>query len=65
MKNLNYSRKIDTLGRVVIPSKLRDIFGIQPGDEIEFFSIEVDGLRYLCIPCPHAAPSRDLEENSK
>lgn len=64
MRNLNYVRKVDTLGRVVIPSKLRDKFGIEAGDELEFYSTVVDGIRYLCFACPNAVPSRDLDEIS-
>lgn len=59
MKNLNQSRKIDTLGRLVIPSKLRDKFGIEPGDEMEFYSYFMDGVQYICIPCPHAPEPRE------
>ena len=63
MINLNANRKVDALGRIVIPSKLRDKFAIEPGDKVEFFSIYVDGVMYLCMACPHAAPPREEAEN--
>lgn len=59
MKNLNQSRKIDALGRLVIPSKLRDKFSIESGDEMKFYSYFVDGVQYICIPCPHAPEPRE------
>ena len=61
--NLNANRKVDALGRTVIPSKLRDKFAIEPGDKVEFFSTYVDGVMYLCMACPHAAPPREEAEN--
>ena len=63
MINLNANRKVDALGRIVIPSKLRDKFAIEPGDKVEFFSTYVDGVQYLCMACPHAAPPREEAEN--
>ena len=63
MINLNTNRKVDALGRIVIPSKLRDKFAIEPGDKVEFFSTYVDGVMYLCMACPHAAPPREEAEN--
>lgn len=63
MINLNANRKVNALGRIVIPSKLRDKFAIEPGDKVEFFSTYVDGVMYLCMACPHAAPPREETEN--
>ena len=63
MINLNANRKVDALGRIVIPSKLRDRFAIEPGDKVEFFSTYVNGVMYLCMACPHAAPPREETEN--
>jgi len=65
MKNLDQTRKVDPLGRIVIPSKLRDSFGIKAGDKMEFYATMVDGMRYLCIACPNATPSRDSDEISE
>ena len=35
----NTSRKLDSLGRVVIPKALRDKYGINENDEIYFYTI--------------------------
>jgi transcriptional pleiotropic regulator of transition state genes len=55
MKSTGVVRKIDELGRIVLPSELRRVFGIHEGDELE---ISVDGERVvlqkrhdLCVFC--------------
>lgn len=35
MKSLGMARKVDDLGRIVLPVELRRLFGIKPGDELE------------------------------
>ena len=35
MKSLGMARKVDDLGRIVLPVELRRLFGIRPGDELE------------------------------
>jgi len=35
MKSTGVVRKIDELGRIVLPSELRRVFGIHEGDELE------------------------------
>ena len=42
---------MDSSGRLVIPSKLRDELNIQTGDMFDFFVHEQDGKKYLCIEC--------------
>lgn len=37
MKSTGIVRRIDDLGRIVIPREMRKTLGIQPGDPIEFF----------------------------
>ena len=63
MINLNANRKVDALGRIVLPSKLRDKFAIESVYKVEFFSTYVDGVMYWCMACPHAAPPREETEN--
>ena len=40
LKKLNMSRKVDTLGRVVIPKSIRDELNIQVGEELEIAMID-------------------------
>ncbi len=44
MKSTGVVRKIDELGRIVLPSELRRVFGIREGDQLE---ISVDGERII------------------
>lgn len=47
---LNISKKIDGLGRVVIPKSVRDRFGIKDGDELEIAIVDGwIGLRKVAI----------------
>ena len=60
MKSTGVVRKIDELGRIVVPSEIRKVFGIREGDELE---ISVDGERVilqkrrdLCTFCGAESP---------
>ena len=50
--NAGIARKVDELGRIVLPVEMRRLFGIRPGDEME---ISVDGgaiqLRKVEVRC--------------
>ena len=61
MKSTGVVRKIDELGRVVLPSELRRVFGIREGDELE---ISVNGEQIilqkrqdLCLFCGAESPA--------
>ena len=46
---MNVSRKIDTLGRVVIPKGIRDTYKLNIGDEVYFSILNNDGQQYVGI----------------
>ena len=61
MKSTGVVRKIDELGRIVLPSEIRRVFGIHEGDELD---ISVDGERVilqkrldLCLFCAAENPA--------
>jgi AbrB family transcriptional regulator, transcriptional pleiotropic regulator of transition state genes len=65
MKSTGVVRKIDELGRIVLPSELRRVFAIHEGDELE---ISVEGERVilqkrhdLCTFCGADAPSVEFK----
>lgn len=64
-----YSRKLDTVGRLVIPSKLRKEMRLELGEEYPFYTcVDEHGQSWLCIPCPGVETEVDkakrvLEEN--
>ncbi len=49
MKETGYNRKLDTSGRIMIPSRLRDQLGLIPGQEYYFFTHEENGHHFICI----------------
>lgn len=51
MENTNCARKIDSIGRLTIPSKLREKLHLEEGKPYTFFTHEEDGKMYLCIEC--------------
>ena len=46
---MNVSRKIDTLGRGVIPKGIRDTYKLNIGDEVYFSILNNDGQQYVGI----------------
>jgi transcriptional pleiotropic regulator of transition state genes len=65
VKSTGVVRKIDELGRIVLPSELRRVFGIHEGDELE---ISVDGERVIlqkrqdvCVFCGADGPSVEFK----
>lgn len=51
METTEYSRKIDSCGRLVIPAKLREKLNIHEGENYDFSVAKIDGKTYLCIEC--------------
>ena len=52
MRATEYSRKLDSSGRLVIPSALRQVLDLRTGDVCFYHIHEEDGKTYLCIECP-------------
>ena len=66
MKSTGVVRKIDELGRIVLPSELRKVFGIREGDELEI-SVEEDRVilqkrQDLCMFCGAESPEITYRE---
>ena len=40
LKVVGTTRAIDTVGRVVIPKKIRNTFNLDVGDDVEFFTTD-------------------------
>lgn len=55
------SRRIDDLGRIVLPVELRRLYGIQPGDTLDI-SVEGDAilLRKLTAGCVFCGNDLDV-----
>lgn len=52
MKKTDFARCLDSVGRLVIPSKLRTQLNLENGYECAFYIHEINGETYLCIKCP-------------
>lgn len=53
MESTGYSRKLDSTGRLVIPTRLREQMGLIIGHEYSFYTLEDDnGRKFICIECP-------------
>ena len=66
MKSIGMARKVDDLGRIVLPIELRRQLGIRAGDELD---IAVDGSTVLlhkiearCVFCDSMADLRGYRE---
>jgi AbrB family transcriptional regulator, transcriptional pleiotropic regulator of transition state genes len=60
LKSTGVVRRIDELGRVVLPSEIRRVFGIHEGDELDI-SVEderviLEKRRDLCLFCGAESP---------
>lgn len=45
----NNSYKVDSSGRIIIPSYLRSKFRIESGDQLEYFTSFIDDSWFLCV----------------
>ncbi len=54
MLDTQYSRRLDSLGRLLLPEQLRDGLGLEAGTEYVFYTHEHKGKVYLCIETPGA-----------
>lgn len=62
MESTGFSRKLDSTGRLVIPTKLREKMGMMQGTEYHFYTHEDEnGRRFICIECP-GIDEKTLEE---
>ena len=57
-----YSRKLDAMGRIMIPVRLREQLGLITGREYSFEVRQIDGRNYICIDC---GLNTELEEAMK
>lgn len=41
--------KVDSAGRIVIPSHLRDKFDVAIGDDMDYYTTFIDGRWFMCV----------------
>lgn len=66
MLKTEFARKLDSTGRLVIPSKLRDYLGMETGQLFTFYiqKEEENGDVYLCVKCPSNKIKFTFSENA-
>lgn len=52
IEKTEYSRKVDAMGRITIPVRLREQAGIKIGEMYNYSILKIDNDEYLCIKCP-------------
>lgn len=65
VKGTGVARKVDQLGRVVLPAEVRRRFGIRPGDMIEI-AVDSDAIQLIKVEdrCVFCGGTTDLVEFS-
>lgn len=61
MELTEYARKVDSQGRLVIPSKLRAALGIENNQMLEFYIHEENGRVFLCVDVGENIPKTKTE----
>lgn len=61
MELTEYARKVDSQGRLVIPSKLRTALGIENNQMLEFYIHEENGRVFLCVDVGENIPKTKTE----
>ena len=65
MKATGITRKIDELGRIVLPKELRKTLGIEPGTPIEIYTEEdtiiLKKYENRCVLCGSTADVEDVK----
>lgn len=59
----NFARKVDSMGRITIPIRLREQVGIEVGQVYNYSILKDDTGCYLCIKCP--GPNQEMIEAAK
>ena len=65
MKKTQFARQIDSIGRLLIPVKLRNQLGINAGDILDIFLHEDDNGKYLCLKYSDSEIPEDEVEKAK
>ena len=64
MKAIGMARKVDQLGRIVLPAELRRLFGIREGDLVEIFvednRIVLAKVEEQCVFCGSTTELREF-----
>lgn len=60
--NLGKSRKIDGVGRIGIPKKIRDTYGLNTDTSLDWYEISDGDKTFLAFPVDKILKSKEYEE---
>lgn len=60
MINEKITRRVDSCGRISLPKHLRLKYNMDVGEEVEFFTCEINGREFICL-----STKQDEEEITK
>lgn len=49
------TRKIDGTGRIILPKNLRNKYRLLEGDNVDYYTVNIDGKDYICIAATEQA----------
>lgn len=55
------SRRVDSCGRISLPKHLRAKFNIDVGEEVEFFTYEINGRKFVCLSAKENESTKESE----
>jgi len=58
--NEKITRRVDSCGRISLPKHLRLKYNMDVGEEVEFFTCEINGREFICL-----STKQDEEETTK
>lgn len=61
MSNNTITRRTDDLGRIVIPKEIRRAIGIEPGAELELYTVNRNGRTQIIIQKPQRLSEEDWD----
>lgn len=62
MENTGYTKALDSVGRVIIPKKLRQQLSLRPGDDLMMYLYTDDnGIQYLCLQLPDKRQEKKMQ----
>ena len=50
------TRKIDGTGRIILPKNLRNKYRLLEGDNVDYYTVNIDGKDYICIAATENKP---------
>jgi bifunctional DNA-binding transcriptional regulator/antitoxin component of YhaV-PrlF toxin-antitoxin module len=57
------TRKIDGTGRIILPKNLRNKYRLLEGDNVDYYTVNIDGKDYICIAATEEPTEKPVKED--